>query len=129
MNKTVKLFAATLGALLALAVGAPARAQSPMSSTNSRGEQFYVISSVDMQKHQIVLMRPTQLTVVAATSDQTIYVGEQGQKLALKDLRAGQTVWATVRKDKSGQVFVAKIREGAMTVAELHRLFLDYPAK
>jgi type IV secretory pathway protease TraF len=129
MNKTVRLVAATLAASLAAALSTPAKAQSPVSSTNSRGEQFYVISSVDVQKHQIVLMRPTQLTVVASTSDQTTYLGEQGQKLALKDLRAGQTVWATLRKEKNGQQSVLKIREGAMTVAELHRLFLDYPAK
>ena len=107
----------------------PARAQSPMTPADTRSEQFYMISSVDMQKHQIVLMRPTQLTVVATTNDQTAYLGEQGQKVALKDLRAGQTVWATTRKDKTGQVVAIRVRAGAMTVAELHKLFLDYPVK
>lgn len=129
MNKTVNFVASTLAAFLALAMAAPAREQSPVAAANLRGEQFYIISSVDMQKHQIVLMRPTQLTVVATTNDQTTYLGEQGQKRALKDLRAGQTVWAATRKDKSGQVSVVTIREGAMTVAELHKLFLDYPVK
>ncbi|HKW90004.1 MAG TPA: hypothetical protein VJN21_14730 [Candidatus Acidoferrales bacterium] len=117
-------------AMLAIVLSAPLPAQMRKTPSESRGEQFYVISSVDMQKHQIVFMRPTQLTVVATTNDQTTYVGEQSQqKLALKDLRAGQTVWATIRKDKSGDLTVARVREGAMTVAELHRLYLDYPAK
>ncbi|HEV2490154.1 MAG TPA: hypothetical protein VGT03_10130 [Candidatus Acidoferrales bacterium] len=129
MNKTFRFVAPTLAALLTLAVATAVWAQAPASPANSRGEQFYIISSVDVQKHQIVLMRPTQLTVVAAATDQTAYLSEQGQKLALKDLRAGQTVWATLRKDKNGQESVVKLREGAMNVAELHRLFLDYPAK
>ncbi|HEV2297611.1 MAG TPA: hypothetical protein VGR72_03740 [Candidatus Acidoferrales bacterium] len=129
MNKKMIFVASTLVAILALLVVAPLDAQTPKSPSDSRGEQFYVISSVDMQKHQIVLMRPTQLTVVATTNEQTAYVGEKGQKLGLKDLHAGQTVWATLRKDKDSQVAVMKIREGAMTVAELHKLYLDYPAK
>lgn len=129
MNKRMIFAASTFAAISALLIAAPVHAQTPNSPSDSRGEQFYVISSVDMQKHQIVLMRPTQLTVVATTNEQTAYVGEKGQKLGLKDLHAGQTVWATLRKDKDGQVAVMKIREGAMTVAELHKLYLDYPAK
>lgn len=128
MNKKMNLALPIFAAALAFLVGAPVPAQMPKSLSDLRAEQFYVISSVDMQKHQVVFMRPTQLTVVAATNDQTAYVGEQGQKLALKDLRAGQTVWAMLRKDKSGAVSVVRIREGAMTVAQLHRLYLDYPA-
>lgn len=129
MNKRMKISLPVLCAALALLAGASVQAQMRKASADLRGEQFYVISSVDMQKHQVVFMRPTQLTVVATTNDQTVYLGEQGQKLSLKDLRAGQTVWATLRKDKSGAESVVKIREGAMTVAELHRLYLDYPAK
>lgn len=129
MNKRMIFAASAFVAILALLLVAPVDAQTPKSPSDSRGEQFYVISSVDMQKHQVVLMRPTQLTVVATTNDQTAYVGEKGQKLGLKDLHAGQTVWATLRKDTGGQVVAMKIREGAMTIAELHKLYLDYPAK
>lgn len=129
MNKTLKVVTLTLAAAISLAAVSTAWAQLPKSPANARGEQFYIISSVDMQKHQIVLMHPTQLTVVATLDDRSAVVGEQSQKLALKDLRAGQTVWATLRKDKDGSLSIVKIREGAMTTAELHRLYLDYPAK
>ncbi len=129
MNKSIRFGILAFVAILAAVISTPDWAQSRGSAADTRSEQFYIISSVDMQKHQVVFMRPTQLTVVATTTDQTAYVGEQNQKLALKDLRAGQTVWATLRKDKSGAVAVLKIREGAMSVAQLHRLYLDYPAK
>lgn len=129
MNKKTFFRISIFPALLAMALAAAALAQSHRVASDIRGEQFYVISSVDMQKHQIVLMHPTQLTVVAAANDQTAYLGEKGEKLGLKDLHAGQTVWATLRKDNRGQITAVRIREGAMTVAELHKLYLDYPAQ
>jgi hypothetical protein len=129
MNKIWKVVSAALPALIALTLASAAWAQTPKSPSDSRGEQFYIISSVDMQKHQMVLMLPTQLTVVANADDNSVFLGEQGQKLALKDLHAGQTVWATLRKDKSGQTSIARLREGAMSIAQLHKLYLDYPSQ
>jgi hypothetical protein len=112
----------TAGAsLIAMALSASLWAQA-----NSRGEEFFMISSVDQQNHQIVLMRPTQLTVVADFGPQTLCLGDSGQKLTPKDLRAGDTVWAIIKPGKKGAEDALRIREGAMTQAELQQLYLHY---
>jgi hypothetical protein len=98
------------------------------AQTNSKGEEFFIISSVNFQNHQIVLMRPTQLTVVATFGPQTAVAGENGEKLTVKDLKAGDTIWAVVRTPKKGMASVLRINEGAMTQPELHKLYLKYPA-
>lgn len=107
--------------VLALALCTPLRAQS-----NSKGEEFFIISSVDQKTHQVVLMRPTQLTVAASVGPQTVCLDEKGQKLTLSELRAGDTVWALIKTSKSGVAAALRIREGAMTQAEMQRLYLHY---
>jgi hypothetical protein len=96
------------------------------AQADSHGEEFFMISSVDQQNHQVVLMRPTQLTVVADLGAQTLYLGDKGQKLTSKDLRAGDTVWAVIKPGKNGAENAVRIREGAMTQAELQKLYLHY---
>lgn len=107
--------------VLALALCAPLQAQ-----TNSKGEEFFIISSVDQKTQQVVLMRPTQLTVAANVGPQTVCLGEKGQKLAASELRAGDTVWAVIKTSKNGVATALRIREGAMTQAELQQLYLHY---
>ncbi|HEU5410676.1 MAG TPA: hypothetical protein VFU57_06635 [Candidatus Acidoferrales bacterium] len=99
------------------------------AQSNSKGESFYIISSVNFQTQQIVLMQPTQLTVVANFTPQTAVLDENGKKLTTKDLKAGDTVWAVVKKDKKNDdASVSRIRMGAMTQSELRKLYLNYPA-
>lgn len=107
--------------VLALTLCPPLHAQ-----TNSRGEEFFIISSVDQKTQHVVLMRPTQLTVAASITPQTVCVSEKGQKMTLSELRAGDTVWAVIKTGKSGVATALRIREGAMTQAELHQLYLHY---
>ena len=123
MNRVAKFVSFAIGILLALAVSAPAWAQA--HPKNAQGEEFFIVSSVDLQKHQVVLMRPTQLTVVATIGPQTSYVGEKGQKLDVKAMKAGDTVWAIIKTDRDGTVTAVRLRQGAMTVAELHKLYLS----
>jgi hypothetical protein len=106
---------------MVLVFATPARAQ-----TNSKGEAFFMVSSVDQQTHQVVLMRPTQLTVAANVGPQTRCLAENGQKMSLSSLKAGDTVWAIVKPGKNGAMNVVSIREGAMTQAELQKLYLHY---
>lgn len=98
------------------------------AQTNSRGEEFFIISSVNFQNHQIVLMRPTQLTVVATFDPETTVLGEKGEKLTTKDLKAGDTVWGMLKFAKDGSASVLRLREGAMTQSDLRNLYLRYPA-
>ena len=59
----------------------------------SSDEQFFIISSVDLKKDQLVLKRPTEVTVLMDVNDKTVVLDEKGKPLHLKDLRAGDTVW------------------------------------
>ena len=131
MNKDfhrLSVFSRILFPVLALVVSIPAFAQGVQNPKNAKGEQFFMISSVNLPKHEIVLMAPTQLTLVVTTSSLSQYVGEKGQKLAEKDLKAGDTVWAIIKAGKAGQFTAVKIREGSMTPADLQKLYLSHPS-
>jgi len=118
----IALFTGALA--MALCLAAPLRAQN-----NARGESFYIVSSVNFKNQQIVLMQPTQLTVVANFGPQTTVLDENGKKLTTKDLKAGDTVWAIVKKDKKNDdASVSSIRMGAMSQSELRKLYLKYPS-
>lgn len=127
-NSFVRRYLALLGSvaatsLMTLALCLPLQAQ-----TNSRGEEFFIISSVDQKTHQVVLMRPTQLTVAADVTAKTICLGENGKNMNTNKLQAGDTVWATLKADRSGAENLVTIREGAMTETELQKLYLHYSA-
>jgi len=126
MNRVSKFIPAAIAIFLAFAISMPAWAQA--HPKNARGEEFFIVSSVDLQKHQVVLMRPTQLTVVATIGPQTTYLGEKGQKLDVKAMKAGDTVWAITKPGRDGSVTAVRLRQGAMTPAELHKLYLQLPA-
>jgi hypothetical protein len=115
------LGAATL--LMTLALCLPLQAQ-----TNSKGEEFFIISSVDQKTHQVVLMRPTQLTVAADVTAKTICRGDDGKSMNTNNLQAGDTVWAIIKAGKNGAENLVSIREGAMTETELQKLYLHYSA-
>ncbi|HEV2222123.1 MAG TPA: hypothetical protein VGR84_03890 [Candidatus Acidoferrales bacterium] len=126
MNRVSKFISVAMAILLALAISMPAWAQA--HPKNAQGEEFFIVSSVDLQKHQVVLMRPTQLTVVATIGPQTAYLGEKGQKLDVKAMKAGDTVWGITKPGPDGSVVAVRLRQGAMTPAELHKLYLQLPA-
>jgi len=94
--------------------------------SDDRGE-FFLISSINTTKHEIVLKRPTEVTLLVQVDDKTQFADEQGQILKLGDLRAGDTVYVTL-KQQSGttEPIVLRIHKSPMTVAELHKRFLHY---
>lgn len=87
-------------------------------------DSFFIISSVDAKKHQIVLKLPSEVTEVVEVTPKTIYRDEQERPLKFEDLRAGDTVYAVVVPNAEGKLKVTSIRRGAMTVEELHRRYL-----
>jgi hypothetical protein len=122
MNKWLRNFSFGLALFAAVFTSASARAQ---NKKNSGGESFYIIASVDRAKSQILLKLPTEVTVLMKVDAKTQYVDETGKSITLNDLQTGATVWVTA---PSGQEpTAAKIRKGPMTVADLHRIYLDYP--
>jgi hypothetical protein len=93
---------------------------------NAAGEQFFIIASIDHQNNQLLLKRPTEVTVLAKVGPNTKYVNASGKPTTLATFRAGDTIWAKVSGNEP-EPTVVQMREGEMTVADLHRYFLDYP--
>ena len=104
----------------------PASAYStvPIKKTGA-GEQFFIVASLDLQKQQLLLKYPTEVTLLVKATDQTKFVDDSGNPMKLSDFRAGDTVWVTSAKSSDG-VTALKVRKGQMTVADLHRYYLDY---
>ena len=93
------------------------------------GEEFFIVASIDQPKSQILLKRPTEVTMLAKITPSTHILDENGKPLHLSGLRAGDTVWVVASNDKKdkGEDDAIRVRKGSMTVEELHKSYLDYP--
>ena len=92
----------------------------------STGEEFFIVASIDQAKSQILLKHPTEVTTLLNVNNKTRILDDNGKPIHLSNLRTGDTVW--VLSSGSGESVTAiQIRKGPMTVAELHRHYLDYP--
>ena len=90
------------------------------------GEAFFIVASVDPSKSQILLKRPTEVTLLVKVDANTQFLDDAGKSLKITDFRAGNTVWVTT-SGGGDQPAAARIRKGQMTVADLHRYYVDYP--
>ncbi len=104
----------------ALSVAAAARKQGKATG----GGEFFIISSVDTNKKQLVLKRPTEVTELMAVTDSTVFVDERGKPLQFKELRAGDTVYVASSVRRDGPPVALLIRRAPMTLEELHRRYL-----
>ena len=107
------------------AVAAPLFAQSAKRANAPGAEEFFIISSVDLKKDQLVLKRPTEVTMLMDVTPQTVCLDEKGKTIHLKDLRAGDTVFVTSRRGSDGQMVATRIRIGYMTLEEVHSRYLN----
>jgi len=114
------VLAAVVAAGLALA--ASSYAQKKRTAT---GEEFFIVASVDQAKSQLLLKRPSEVTMLMKVNDKTTYADDAGKPMKLSDFRAGDTVW--VLSSNPAEPTASRIRKGQMTVADLHRYYLDYP--
>jgi len=108
---------------------APAPARSSVAAQDKKtaaGESFFIVGSVDQQKSQFLLKRPTEVTLLVTVNANTKYLDDSGQPLKATDFRTGDTVWLTSSGNPDNPTAV-RIRKGEMTVADLHRYYLDYP--
>ena len=117
---TILLSALALGQLLSLSLLAETREQ----ARSSTGEEFFIVSSVDIKKKQIVLKRPTEVTELVLVNEKTVSLDEQGKPVPVKDLRAGDTVYVTTAPLAGGGRVALRIRKGPMTPEELRRRYL-----
>ncbi len=105
--------------------------RAPMSPSKQEintasGEQFYIVASIDRQNSQLLLKRPTEVTFLVKVSPSTKYFDGNGKATTLGSFRAGDTVWAKTT-GSSVEPMLVEMREGEMTVADLHKYYLDYP--
>lgn len=103
----------------------PASTKVETPKTNASGEQFFIIASLDQAKSEILLKRPDEVTELINTTPKTQFLDENGKALKLSDMRAGDTVWVT--STGGAHPTAIRIRKGQMTIADLHRYYLDYP--
>lgn len=110
-------------AVLAFVATVNAGAGVVVGQSASAGE-FFIISSIDPVKGQLLVKRPTEVTQVMRVNEETKYVDRARKPIRLSDVHAGDTVYIT-SSPTSG--FALEVREGTMTVAELHRRYLAKP--
>jgi hypothetical protein len=122
MNKLFRNLSFAFALAAVLFASASVRAQ---GKKNSRGESFYIVASVDRTKSQILLKLPTEVTTMMKVDGKTQFIGADGKAIQLADLRTGDTVW--VAASGGADPSATRITIGAMTVPELHQLYLDYP--
>jgi len=107
-----------------LSSGHSLAAQSAKAAGNtSGGEEFFIISSVDITKKQLLVKQPTEITQLLQVNDKTRYTDKNGKAMQFADLRAGDTVYVRSAGRSAARVAVS-IRKGPMTVEELHRRYL-----
>ena len=94
---------------------------------NARGEEFFIIASVDTQKSQLLMKRPTEVTLLILSNERTEFFAEDGARLKLGDLRSGDTVWVQLAPAPEGKQLALRVRKGPMTLEDLHRLYLGSP--
>jgi hypothetical protein len=88
----------------------------------AKGE-FFIVSSIDLAKRQILLKRPTEVTELTRVDNGTHYFGEHGKPIRLTDLRAGDTVYIVVKLN-GGQSVALTISKGPMTLDVLRERYL-----
>jgi hypothetical protein len=86
-------------------------------------DEFFIVSEVNLRKHEVVMEEPSQITLTMNLTGKTVFQDDQGHALPINDLQAGETVYATYELDSKGAVTALTIREGPMTVEELHRRY------
>jgi hypothetical protein len=105
----------------------PARSgPAPAGKKTSTGEKFYIVASLDQSKSQLLLKLPSEVTMLMGVTATTQIQDQNGASLKLSDLRTGDTVWVTSSGSDAAPTAV-HIRKGQMTIADLHRYYLDYP--
>lgn len=121
-----ELFKIGLGLSLGLFVGLPLEAGQRQKGTVTGGEEFFIISSVNVAKNQLVLKHPTEVTESMLVNEKTTCLNELGKDFACKDLRAGDTVYITSGRGDRGARTAVRIRVGPMTIEEVHRKYVDF---
>jgi hypothetical protein len=99
---------------------------SEQDKKTAAGESFFIVGSVDPSKSQFLLKRPTEVTLLVKADNNTKLLDDAGKPLMISDFRAGDTVWVQT-SGGGAEPTAVRLRKGEMTIADLHRYYLDYP--
>lgn len=122
MNNRLRYFTILLAMAAMFATAGSAWAAQGSGKTTP--DEFFILSSVNLPKHSLVLKLPTEVTMQMKLTEKTVIVDENGKRLHPSDLRAGDTAYITYTRGPEGTSAV-KIRLGPMTVQELRRRYLN----
>jgi hypothetical protein len=100
-----------------------AQSAAKQASADSSQGDFYIVSSIDLARKQILLKRPTEVTELMRVDGETQYFEESGKPMGLADLRAGDTVFI-VSKPAGEQPVAVTIHKGPMTLDVLRQRYL-----
>lgn len=106
-----------------LIVAAAIAALAVLAQAADTAGDFFIISSVDLSKKQILLKLPTEVTELMRVDAGTRYFEQHGKAIQLTDLRAGDTVYITTKGSGNRPVAVA-VRKGPMTLEVLGQRYL-----
>lgn len=120
--RPVLLVFLVIATLLSCGLSLAAQAGKAAANTNS-SEEFFIISSVDIEKRQLLLKLPTEITELLRVNEKTRCTDKNGKAMQFADLRAGDTVYIRSTATRAGKLAVS-VRKGPMTLEELHRHYL-----
>lgn len=122
MNRRLLSLAASAFLALTVACAGTVGWAAPVNGRVTKDE-FFIISSLNLQKDEMVLKMPTEVTMQMLVTDKTSIVDEHGKHIRIADLRAGDTAYITYAQH-GGEAEALSIRLGPMTVQELRRRYL-----
>jgi hypothetical protein len=129
MRKLMTVTGLALAAVLifvAAAWSTPLMAAQVSTQIGSPQGEFFIISSVNLQKRDLFVKAPTEVTEEMTVTPGTVILDQEGKRIPLSDVRAGDTVYIVTRTSSKGFPEVVRIQQGPMTVAALHRRYLNY---
>jgi hypothetical protein len=127
MNKIARVVFVVL--LFLIAISFAAMIGQAQGKRNAAGEEFFIVAAVDTKNAQLLLKRPTEVTVMVKITNHTVVLDERGKGVKLVDLRAGDTIWAALAAKADGEHVALRVRKGPMTVKELHRFYVTFQAR
>jgi hypothetical protein len=118
------LKALTLPVITGLWLTVSLSGQSSNRAKRQGGEDFFIVSSVDAAKKQLLLKHPTEVTEVVQVTRETVFVDEHGKRINFNELHAGDTIFLTSSRTPDNAPRIAiRIRKGPMTLDELRRRY------
>src|SRR6202047_4719102 len=91
-GRRLRVVAIVFATVLSCVFSVAAQSNKAAGTTNG-GEEFFIVSSVDITKKQLLLKEPTEITQLIQVNDKTRYTDRTGKAMQFGDLRAEDTIY------------------------------------